>query len=373
MKYIFGLGAMLLTLPLLISSCGRSSVADVCNGDTLTINSQLLTMVDQGDYIVADIRNPWSSDTSLLERYYLVSKDYKGTLPDGGVRVTVPLESSVVYSSVHGGVIAELHAVDAINGVADAQYFINAEIAKRIESGKIADVGNSMSVSIEKVVDLSPDAILVSPFQNKESGAVTTLGIPVVQCVDYMEATPLGRAEWIKFFGVLYGCKSVADSIYKAVSADYSELCGMVAQCVDSPVVLPEQALPSGEWNVPAGDSYMAQMYNDAGVTYPWADTQGVGSLILDAAMVLDKAGNADFWLIRYFGPLSLSALKDSNPINPHIKAYKESNVYVCNTAEIPLFDEFPFHPERLLREYVKIFHPTVLPDYQLRYFSRAM
>jgi iron complex transport system substrate-binding protein len=99
--------------------------------------------------------------------------------------------------------------------------------------------------------------------------------------------------------------------------------------------------------------------------------TEGAGSLKLDAAAVLDKAEMADFWLIRSFGPMTLAGLKESNPLNGHFKAVGDGGVYVCDTSVSPLFDEFPFHPERLLRDYAIIFHPALFPGERLRYFNQ--
>lgn len=355
-----------------VMSCSRTKGSDPSReGDTLTAESQLLSLVDYGDYLIADVRNPWVDSLPLLERYVLVGRDFTGDLPEGTV-VRVPLESSVVYSSVHGGAVNELGAIASIKGVADGQYFMNADIAGRIRDGRIADVGNSMSPSVEMIVELDPDAILLSPFQNKESGAVTKLGVPVMQLVDYMEATPLGRAEWIKLLGALYGQRERADSIYAAVLGDYRRLSDSVASVAgEGPVVLTEQPMSSGEWNVPAGGSYMARMLSDAGGRYPWSMTEGAGSLKLDAAAVLDKAEMADFWLIRSFGPMTLAGLKESNPLNGHFKAVGDGGVYVCDTSVSPLFDEFPFHPERLLRDYAIIFHPALFPGERLRYFNQ--
>lgn len=355
-----------------VVSCSHANGGGAAReGDTLTAESQLLSLVDYGDYLIADVRNPWVDSLPLLERYVLAGRDFTGDLPEGTV-VRVPLESSVVYSSVHGGAVNELGAVASIKGVADGQYFMNADIAGRIRDGRIADVGNSMSPSVEMIVDLDPDAILLSPFQNKESGAVTRLGVPVVQLVDYMEPTPLGRAEWIKLLGALYGKRERADSIYAAVLGDYRRLSDSVASVVgEGPVVLTEQPMSSGEWNVPAGGSYMARMLSDAGGWYPWRATEGAGSLKLDAAAVLDKAEMADFWLIRSFGPMTLAGLKESNPLNGHFKAVREGGVYVCDTSVSPLFDEFPFHPERLLRDYAIIFHPALFPGEHLSYFNQ--
>lgn len=370
MKPLLFIIALTVSAASTLFSCGAKSDGKLTSGDTLTTESRLLTIVDHGDYMIADIRNPWTDSLPLLERYVLAPKDYKGPLPDGTV-VRTPIERSVVFSSVHGGAIDELGTPNAIKGVADGQYFINPAIVSRIKAGKIADIGNSMSPSTEKIVDLDPDAILLSPFQNKESGAVTKLGIPVLQCVDYLESTPLGRAEWIRLLGALYGRPDVADSIFSAVKREYVGLRDSLALLSYAPVVLTEQPMPSGEWDVPAGESYMARILTDAAAIYPWAGTKGTGSLKLDAPAVLDKAENADYWLIRSFGPLSFGSLMAGNPLSSHFKTAATGNIYVCDTSVSPIFDEFPFHPERLLRDYAAIFHPDLFPGYRLRYFQR--
>lgn len=367
---------LLFALPFLLMSlyaCTGAARPTPATGDTLTHESQLITIIDMGPYAVADIRNPWalpgSADT-LLQRYILTPHDFNGPLPDGTV-VRVPVTRSVVYSGVHGGAIDELGRISAISGVADAQYFTNPGIRAAINSGTITDIGNSMSPSVERIIDLNPEAILLSPMENDRTGIVEKLGIPVIQCVDYMESTPLGRAEWIKLLGILYGAAEEADSIYQNVADHYSDLWMRGALLSNRPTVLTEQPY-NGTWNLPAGNSYMAHMLADAGCLYPWGHTDGAGSLKLDLAAVLDRAGNADFWLIRSYGDLTLAQLRQNIPLAPEFKAFKDGNVYICDTSTSPLFDEFPFHPEKLLHDYINIFHPGILVDPELHYFHRA-
>lgn len=341
-------------------------------GDTITRRSELLTMVDCGDYVVAEIKNPWGD--GLLARYLLVSDDYEGDLPEVDELTSVvitPVRRSVVFSSVYGGAIAELGAADAISGVTDGQYFVLPEIAEAIAAGRIADVGNSMSPSVESIVDCNPSALITSPYQGQEQGAIERLGIPVIAMVDYMEPTPLGRAEWLRLIGELYGRRHKADSIYQAVEADYERLRAMTAGVESRPVVITEQPQPGGQWDVPSGQSYMAQMLADAGADYPWASTEGAGSLKLDIASVYDRAHDADYWLIRSYGPLTASSLSSISPLTARFKALTSGGLYVCDTSQSPLFDEFPFHPERLLTDYIKIFHPDLLTPASLRYFSQ--
>lgn len=362
-----------LTFISVVFSCGcRGGGASELRsgGDTLTAESELLTMVDYGDYVVADVVNPWTGE--LFERYVLVSDNYSGTVPEG-IIINVPLKRSIVYSGVHTGAVEELGQLDAVKGVADGKYFSSPEMKNRISDGRVRDIGNAQSPSMEAVVDMEPDAILLSPYQNQEAGAVASLGVPLIQMVDYMEPTPLGRAEWIRFIGRLYGEASKSDSIYLAVAAEYKRLRGEAEKSTVRPTVITELPQPGGVWYVPSGESYMARMIADAGGVYPWAGTKGSGSLTLDAAEALDKGRDADIWLIRNFGALTLKNIAESNPLASHFRAFDAGGVYVCDTSVSTLFDEFPFHPERLLAEYIKIFRSGVAEteDGKLRYFNR--
>lgn len=351
----------LLILTLVITGCRHKGADRISGGDTLTVGSadgaRYLTLVDFGDYAVADVMNPFDGESGVLERYILARPEAdRSKLPEGTV-VSVPLRKSVVFSGVYSGAVKELGAVDAIAGVADGQYFSDPVMKRLIAEGKIADVGPGMSPSAEKIVDLDADAVIVSPTQSQDLSNVSRLGIPVVQFYDYMESTPLGRAEWIKLIGWLYGAYPQADSIYNAVSTSYRDMAARASGLTPRPKVITEMPY-AGVWNMPAGESYMARMLADAGGDYVWASTPGTGSLNLDAAAVLDKGADADIWLLRTLGPMSLSAIAADLPVSRHIKAWQTGGVYVADTSVKPLFDEFPFHPDRLLSDYIRIFHP---------------
>lgn len=289
-------------------------------------------------------------------------------LPDGTV-VRVPIERAVVYSSVHAGVMKELGAFSAVRGVCDAQYYTMPEVQSGLDDGSIADCGNSLSPTIERLVALKPDAIILSPFQNAGYGVLTNLGVPIIECADYMEHTPLGRAEWIKLFGELLCCREKADSIFQATADEYSALTALTATLEHRPKVISEM-ITSGVWFVPGGDSYMAHLFTDAGASYPWSDDTNSGSLSLDFSQVLARAQDADFWLIKPDRRLSYRDFEAINPLNVKFSAFSHRGVYQCVTSETSLFTDFPFHPQVLLRDFVKIFHPELLPDYQLRYYQ---
>lgn len=349
---------------------GNSSREGSDNSRIITRHAKLLTLVEHDGYTVARIKNPWDT-TSILANYILLTDSSAAIDRDpNAVTISVPLKSSLVYSGVHGGAICELGALTAITSVADGGYFTHKDISQRIQSGLIADVGSSMSPSIEKIVEQSPAAILLSPYQNSGHGAIATLGIPIIEMADYMEPTPIGRAEWIKLLGLLYGKEREADSIFNSVRERYDSLCAITASVKNSPSVVTEIPV-NGVWSLPAGKSYMSQMIRDAGASYPWADTKGSGSIEMQPAAVLDKAENASFWLIRSYGDLDKRKLKSDVPLSPNFEAFKNGNIFVCNTALSPLFDEFPFHPEKLLRDYIIIFHPELTPNEEPHYFNR--
>lgn len=384
---------------LVLGACGRSESTGNAAGGMDEARGVTITRCD--GYTLVEIANPWRKG-EVLHTYVLVpryadavrstketgeasgstrhdddgSASLKGSeeqplpegLPDGTV-VRVPIERAVVYSSVHAGVMKELGSFSAVRGVCDAQYYTMPEVQRGLADGSIADCGNSLSPTIERLVALKPDAIILSPFQNAGYGVLTNLGVPIIECADYMEHTPLGRAEWIKLFGELLGCREKADSIFQATAREYSALTALTATVEKRPKVISEM-ITSGVWFVPGGDSYMAHLFTDAGASYPWSDDTNSGSLSLDFSQVLARAQDADFWLIKPDRRLSYSDFEAINPLNVKFKAFGCRGVYQCVTSETSLFTDFPFHPQVLLRDFVKIFHPELLPDYQLQYYQ---
>lgn len=371
MKVKVSLYTILLTVIVLCVCSCRNKSHTVGESSSLQ-EAKLLSIVHENGYTRVEITNPWDTK-SLLHTYLLVpsSRPVPGNLPRGTV-VRTPLKRALVYSSVHSSVLRELGAGDAVRGVCDAQYFNDSIITAGLTAGTITDCGNSMQPTVEKVISMKPDAILLSPYQDATYGQITKLNVPIIECADYMEYTPLGRAEWIKFYGELVEQRALADSIYNQVKQQYNQVKETVAsKKLKRPLVLTENLI-SGIWNVPGGQSYMAQYIKDAGGDYPWADDKNTGSLTLDFNQVLARAQKADFWLLKSPSIHSLADLKSSYTLNDQFEAYKTGNVYVCDTNTTRFFDRFPFHPEVLLKEYFKIFHPEVVTDYQLQFFVKA-
>lgn len=341
---------------LLVASCTTGGNGEATgNGDDIITEAQLLHMEQHGAYTLATIDNPWGN--GVLHRYVLVpaGTPLPDSLPDGTV-VRTPIANALVYSAVHSGVMGELGSADAVKGIVDTQYFTDSIVQQGVKQGRVADCGSSMAPDIEKVIAMHPDAILLSPYQDSNFEQLDKLNIPLVMCADYMECTPLGRAEWIKFYGALLGKEKEADSIYNTVAEAYNTLKNeRAAHGKSHPKVLTETVV-SGVWNVPGGKSYMAQMIQDAGGIYPWADDDHSGSLQLDFNQVLAVAKDADVWLVKSFGISTYDDLRGVYSLNDRFDAFASRRVYVCDTNATRLFERFPFHPELLLQDFCNIF-----------------
>lgn len=323
--------------------------------------AQLLKMDQAEGYTLVTIGDPWRG--GVLHRYVLVPRDsvLPEDLPEGTV-VRTPIRQALVYSSVHTSLFRELDAIDVVRGIVDRQYFVDSLLLADVDAGKVADCGNSMNPTVERVIAMQPDAILLSPYQDASYGQITQLDIPIIECADYLEYDPLGRASWMKFYGLLVGKSEQADSLFNEVAAAYNEVKKIAARSNSHPTVVTEMVI-SGIWSVPGGQSYMARIIRDAGGDYLWADDKNTGSLSLDFNQVLAHAQNADYWFIKWTNINSLADLQGVYDLNKEMEAFKNKKVYVCDTEKSRFFDRVPFHPDLLLREFAAIMHPELFPE----------
>lgn len=321
-------------------------------------------------YIMVEVRDPWDS-TRLLQRYLLVdrTKSVPGGLPKGTI-VKVPVKDIVIYTSVHAAIIDQLHETDKVIGVCEPRYMDTPAIQEGIQAGRIADLGEAISPNIEKMIEIGAELVIASPFQNSSYGPVEKIGIPIIEGADYMEAFPLGRTEWIRFYGLLFGKEEMADSIFKETEQAYLSLKDLTANIDNRPTVLSEKKFGSS-WYVPSGDSYMAHLIEDAGADYMFKDLPGAGSTPLAFETVFDKAIHADIWLVKYnqSSEMTYNDLRSEYTPYENFDAFKKKRIYTCNTGAVPYYEEFPIHPEYLLKDLIWIFHPELVFGYSPRYF----
>lgn len=372
----FSLFIHLMLSVLLFSACGgRSKTASVIEAEkAIPLRyAENLNLSATEDYTIARLRNPWDT-TRILHTYVLVDKEKSlpADLPEGTL-VRTPLSKAVVYSSVHCGLLNQIGALKSIGGVCDLKYIKLQEVQDGCRTGSIADVGNGMNPDIEKIIDLHPDAIMLSPFENSGGyGRVEKLNIPIIECADYMETSALGRAEWMRFYGLLFGKKAEADAMFASVERSYKDLQELVKPISFAPSVMCDLKT-SSTWYTPGGNSTIARLYADAGANYIFREDTHSGSLPYPFEVIFEKGQQTDFWLIRYNQPIDKTYKELEKEFAPYagFRAFKERNIYGCNTNRVPFYEETPFHPDWLLKDLIKIFHPSLLEGYELRYYKK--
>lgn len=361
----------LLLAALLACACGRRAAAPGGQADTIAFRHASLLRVERTDsYAVADVRDAWHAG-KLLHRYILVprSRPLPARLPEGTV-VRIPLRRAVAFSSVHASLLAELGRTEAMCGVCDAEYVTLPAVKEAMARGEIADMGPSMRPGTERIIAAEADALLVSPFENAGYGSIGKLGVPLIECADYMETSALGRAEWMRFFGLLFGCEARADSLFGEVEGRYRKLRRQALGCKSRPTLLCDRK-DGGAWYVPGGESTLGRLYADAGARYLFADRRSSGSVPLSFETVYATAREADFWLIKYGAADGLDYEQLRRDFAPYarFRPWRERRIFACNTFQTPYYEETPFHPERLLADIAAILHPEAFPGHRLRYY----
>ena len=402
--YILLCGA---TVALLMAACqgGKTAAADADAGDTLEMKyAKLLTIVKHGDveetsdategidyqYAEAIIANPWKAGT-MLHRYILIPKGKEGDKTvamlarrrSTGARCTTdtvrtPVERSAVFIAPHCQLMYELGCQQAIRGVCDLDYINIPDVKKRVAlSGStsaqnpIVNCGSSMAPDIERIIALKPEAILLSPFENSGGyGKLDKLHIPIIEAADYMESSPLGRAEWMKFYGMLFGneegksngisgtCELRADSLFSKIEKEYLKLKAEAGKLPKGLSILTERKT-GNVWYVPGGQSTIGILLKDANARYIFSDDQHSGSLAMSPEQILAKGKQVDVWAFKYFGgaPLSQAQLLQEYDGYKALAAFNRGNIYQVDTSTVPYFELTSFHPELLLREFVILAH----------------
>lgn len=370
---------MLAVLPLLVA-CGQREAATNTNYGSEHVDFShakgIELITHPSGWIEVNIRNPWDT-TRLLQKLALVKRGDTITadIPGGIVMLTVPLEKILVQSTVHVGLFEEIHAAEAIAGVSDAAFIRSEAIKEAIREGKVKDCGSWMSPDLEQIIALDPEAVFISPYEKGGTyGHLTELGIPLVYVADYMESDPLGRAEWIKYYGLLLGREGTADSLFSSIENLYNALSSqadslMMLKGAKSVLMdLPFQ----GSWYVPGEGTSNDWLIRAAGGENPMASMARGKIIPASNEQVIARGIDSDTWIIRLNDErdITMRNIVADYPFVSHFKAYADSNIWVCNTNKTDYYEEAPFHPERVLDDLVKILYYAGRED-SLRYFHR--
>ena len=324
------------------------------------------------------IKAAYQNANTVFEYEVLEEKDVlDNTATPNNAVLAVPIKSIVVTSTTHIPMVELLQEETAIVGFPYAQYISSEKTSALVANGKIKEIGKEGSLNTEILLDLQPELVVGYSVSSvdKSLTMIQKAGIPVVYNGDWLEATPLGRAEWIKFFGLLFDKEKQADSIFNAIETNYLRAKKIALKATIKPTILSGAIMSKDIWNLPAGESFVAQFLKDANLDYLWGNTQGKGSLSLSFESVFEKGKNADFWIAPgYFS--SKEQLLKSNQIYAEFEAFKNNRIYTPSTKKgktggVIYYELAPTRPDLVLKDIIKITHPNLLPNYALTFFEK--
>ena len=327
-------------------------------------------------YSVVKVKNPWPKATKT---YTYILKEKNGTIPDSlkqNTIIPVPIKTIVVTSTTHIPSLEMLNEVNSLVGFPHCNYISSDKVRSRIEGGKVKELGNNHDLNTEVLLDLQPDVIIGYGIDNKNPTLdnLQKSGLKVMLNGDWNEETALGKAEWIKFFGALYGKQKQATALFKKIENEYLKTIEIAKLAKTNPTILAGNMFED-RWYLPKGTSWGSLLLKQAKGNYLWQNTSGTGSLSLTFETVFEKAKSADVWITS--GQFSsLKEMTDSNPHYTKFDAFKNKNVYSFSgkkgkTGGILYYELAPNRPDIVLKDIVKILHPELLPSYKPFFFEK--
>jgi iron complex transport system substrate-binding protein len=327
------------------------------------------------NYKVVHVTTPWQGAETPFT-YVLVRC---GTpVPDGyddATVIEVPVQTAVSMSTTYIPHFVELGLLDSLVGVDEFDFIYSPEVRERIDAGEIVEIGGDATVNVEQTLDLDPDVIFTYGLGTPDYDAHPVLlnaGLNVVLNGDYMETTPLGRAEWVKFTSLFFNAEAAANALFEDIATTYSDLSELAASVEERPSVM-VNGMYGDTWYVAGGNSFMAALIADAGGDYLWAEDESTGGLPLSFEAVLDRALAAEVWLNPNFW-LSLDDGLAEDERYAEFAPFQKGQVFnnvaqVTPTGGNNFGEAGVLHPEELLADLITIFHPDLLPDHALIYY----
>ncbi|GLU44421.1 ABC transporter substrate-binding protein [Allomuricauda sp. NBRC 101325] len=366
---VFGFGCKEEKRPVVALS--KESISQITYAKGFTINTY-------DNYTVIEVKSPWPGSEKTFT-YALVPKEKLATitLPADAFDaiVATPVEKIVLTSTTHIAPVEALDELEAIVGFPNTDFISSPNARKLVNVGQIQDLGMNEKLNTEMTLVLNPELIVGFSISedNKAYHVIKTAGIPVVYNGEWVEQTPLGKAEWIKFFAPFFQKEKLGDSIFASIEGNYKKATELAKNAKTQPTVL-TGGLYKDVWYVAGGQSWMAQFLKDANADYLWRDNNETGSIGLSLEAVLEKGKAADFW----FNPSAETTYEELGNINPHHKefdAFVNKNVY-SNAIEkgekggLIFYESAPQRPDIVLKDLVHILHPELLPDHQLQFIK---
>ncbi len=357
------------------SSCKKGKNHAINKRELSKVNSEIryaknIDIQHFNSFSILNIITPYPN-ANEGQKFVLARKNIK--LPDSLnhlKKITIPLQKVIATSTTHIPMLEFIGKEKTLVGFPHTDYISSSKTRELINDGHIKNVGSELDFNTELILALQPDVIIgFSMGKNTQTyQKFIQNGIPVIYNSDWLEKSPLGRAEWVKLFGALYDQNNMTDSLFNTIEKEYLNTKVLAQKDKNTPTVLSGTVF-QGKWHLAAGESFMAQLLQDAHTQYLWSDTKGQGSLVLSFESVFDKAKKAEYWI----GAGRYTSFKDLQEANIHYSnfdAFKNNEVYTFSkkrgdTGGMLYFELGPLMPHIVLKDLVKITHPDLLPDHQ--------
>jgi iron complex transport system substrate-binding protein len=331
------------------------------------------------NYKVVKVINPFEKTTDTTT-YILLQRG--ATLPQNAGRATIieiPVRSLALTSSMHIGLLSYLDSEDVLTGLSSLQYVFSPKVLAMIDAKKVAEIGKEQGINEERLVAMRPDLLMTTgnPGARVEQYALLSeAGIPVISNSEWVEKTPLARAEWVKLMAALLNKEELVNHKFADTEQRYEQLVHLASGVTKKPVIL--SGLNTKDvWYMPNGNSYMAQFFKDAGGNFPWKSTSDAGSIPLSFETVYPTALTADFWMNVGFDPNDTkSSILAQDTRYSDFKAFKIGNVFSYNNRvnarrSNDFFENGNVEPDVVLADLISILHPELLPKHKLVYYKQ--
>jgi iron complex transport system substrate-binding protein len=374
---------ILLLLGIIVAGCsgehsGSGSVCHKAEKDNGLEYAKGFSVKSAGSYRIVSVFNPWQNSRDVTFRYIL-GKD-RSSIPDSLDQlpfINIPVGKVITLSTTHLPFIDTLSGMESIVGISGSRYVFNRELRDRIASGFVRDIGYDQNLNYETMVEIEPDVIFLYGVSGGVSEVVDKIWdlrmIPVL-CGDYLEDHPLGKVEWIKFFGEFYDAREEADSIFRHIQYLYNRIAERKYDSTTRPLIL--SGLPwKNTWYVPGGNSFAARLIEDAGGEYLWADNASSEALPLDLESVFHRAVRADIW-INPGDARTLDELTDVESRCKDLPLYRSGQMYnrvlrISPEGGNDYWESGALRPDLILSDLFAIFHPDLVQDHQFTYYKK--
>ena len=316
------------------------------------------------------IYNP-KNISEVLVTYYLTDSLVYNNYPNSDNLILAPLDGVAVFSATQLNAFSKLKLLDKVIAISESEYIQNPRVRDLYNSGNIVNLASNGNFYLEKTLELNPNIIFYSPYNMAQSHPLAATEITMIPFFDFMESNPLGRAEWIKFTALFFDNDDEANQLFDSIETSYNAFKKIAVNVIERPTVFSDKYY-SGQWFVPGGKSYIAQLFNDAGADYLWKENPNSASVNMDFEVVYNKAHNADFWRIvgTYPDGFAYEKLLAENALYEHFDAYNNHKVIFCDSKQTSYFETGTLEPHVLLADLVHAFHPELLPDYNPVYYK---